>query len=269
MKEEREKKIRDEIDKLVSEGDLILLAQQYRIAERENPEQIKNLSKESREQWKEVANKFPLRKSYQHWYSLALPVVRQLAPDRLDEFTNLYRVESRKELNVTTYGISDYLHGISTTRGLETNYYHGTFEAKFQIQIDILSSISSRVANVLADIRGVLATDLLDDEFGAARELLRNGHLRAAGMVAGVALEAHLKHVADRRAIKIGKKKPSISDYNDLLKSNDVIDVPKWRQIQRLADLRNLCGHKAEREPTKDEVDELISSTEKISNTLF
>lgn len=46
------------------------------------------------------------------------------------------------------------------------------------------------------------------------------------------------------------EKNPSINDYNELLKSNGVIDVPVWRNIQRLADIRNMCDHHKQTEPT-------------------
>jgi hypothetical protein len=47
------------------------------------------------------------------------------------------------------------------------------------------------------------------------------------------------------------------------------LDVPTWRQIQRLGGIRNLCDHNKEREPTKDEVIELIGGVDKVSKTLF
>jgi hypothetical protein len=65
------------------------------------------------------------------------------------------------------------------------------------------------------------------------------------------------------------KAHPTISDFTDLLKTASVLDVPSWRQLQRLGDIRNLCDHNKQREPTKDEVVELIDGTEKLCKTLF
>ncbi|HEY6729754.1 MAG TPA: hypothetical protein VI039_01885 [Solirubrobacterales bacterium] len=48
-----------------------------------------------------------------------------------------------------------------------------------------------------------------------------------------------------------------------------MIDVPRWREIQRLGDIRNLCGHAAEREPTAEEVEELIAGTEKVVTSIL
>ena len=56
---------------------------------------------------------------------------------------------------------------------------------------------------------------------------------------------------------------------NDLLKKEKVIDLPKYRNIQLLADWRNLCDHKRKPEPTKEKVSELIEGVEKIIKTLF
>jgi hypothetical protein len=61
----------------------------------------------------------------------------------------------------------------------------------------------------------------------------------------------------------------SILDYYQLLKENDIIDTPKWRFIQHLGDLRNLCDHNKDREPTKDDVIELVEGVEKVIKTVF
>jgi hypothetical protein len=85
----------------------------------------------------------------------------------------------------------------------------------------------------------------------------------------GVVLEKHLKTVTLNRCISLSKKSPTIADYNDALKNADIIDVPSWRNIQRLGDLRNLCSHSKDRDPNLDEVQELINGVKKIIKTLF
>jgi len=47
------------------------------------------------------------------------------------------------------------------------------------------------------------------------------------------------------------------------------LDVANWRWIQRLGDIRNLCAHAKDREPTKDEVLELVNGVEKCIKTIF
>ena len=115
----------------------------------------------------------------------------------------------------------------------------------------------------------MLEADLFDDELSAAEDLRNKKHLRAGGVVAGVVLERHLKRVAANHQLTIRKKQPTIGDLNDALKNASVYDTIQWRQIQRLGDIRNYAGHAKEREPTADEIDELISGTDKIVKTLF
>jgi len=99
--------------------------------------------------------------------------------------------------------------------------------------------------------------------------LNKKGFARAAGAVVGVVLEGHLSQVCNNHNLSVKKSNPTINDYNQLLKDNNIIETPTWRLIQRLGDLRNLCDHKKQKEPTKQEIDELIEGVDKISKTLF
>lgn len=208
---------------------------------------------------------------YQQWYTKALPAIRQLLPERYDEFREFYRLERRKEINALTYTISDYLASVSVTKPLgdEAFSHYSVFVSKFQQQTEILSSAFSRLDSLLADIGAVLQAELFDDELSVANELLKKSHFRAAGAVAGVVVERHLDQVASAHSVTIRKAKPTISDLNDALKAAEVYDVPDWRFIQRLGDIRNLCVHSKDREPIRDEVNDLITGADKIVKTIF
>jgi hypothetical protein len=139
----------------------------------------------------------------------------------------------------------------------------------FSVQLEILKSVEARFESSLFDIRQLVQADLFDSELDTARELLKKGFLRPAGVVAGVVLEKHLTQVCDNHSVVIRKQHPTIGDFNDLLKSSDILDIPTWRSVERLGDLRNLCGHNKQREPNKEEVTELIGGVDKITKTLF
>ena len=212
--------------------------------------------------------------SYQQWYTEAREVIRQILPSRLSEFETLYQgYEKRKSINAQTYTIKDWLLGIrSPVNVIDGRKHYGDMAIifwRFQMQKSILESAKLRFESSLLDIRQVLRADLFDSEVESARELLKNGFLRAAGAVAGVVTEKHLEQVCENHNVSIKKKAPTISTYNDALKDEGVIDVPEWRFIQRLGDLRNLCDHNRDREPTKDEVAELIDGVEKLMKTAF
>ena len=77
-----------------------------------------------------------------------------------------------------------------------------------------------------------------------------------------------MKAVCKNHGITTRKKDPGISDFNQLLKGSNIIDIPNWRLIQFLGDIRNLCHHPKDREPTSDEVEELIGKTDKVLKTI-
>jgi hypothetical protein len=148
---------------------------------------------------------------------------------------------------------------------------HNVAVGRFFTQLKILTAAKGQLSDVLANIRGLMQADLFDSELDAARELRKNGYLRAAGAVAGVVLEGHLKELVQKHQVTLGlgkNRKATISDYNEALKKANVFNIPTWRGIQHLGDIRNLCDHKSSTEPTADEVDELIRGTDKAIKTL-
>ena len=210
---------------------------------------------------------------YQRWYTESFVVIKQLLPDRLTEFESLYMGDRRrKKIDTTTFTIQDWLNGIrivSNSSGKKTFDDFNAMGMRFVNQQKILKSVKARFDSTLFDIKQFVQADLFDSELETARELANHGFLRAAGSIAGVVLEKHLGQVVDNHNIKTRKKDPTISDFNDLLKNGGVLDVPPWRQIQRLGDIRNLCTHNKKREPTREEVEELIEGVEKFTKTLF
>ena len=259
-------KYKKDLEKLSKKGNLLLMAIQHECF----PEQVEEAMGEKAE---ELVKTFPrFSDEYQAWYSEAKVVIKQLLPDRLDDFVRHYeKPKSRKQISYENYRIEDYLQGLSVTRGWEKEKVVGPDAAipQFQQQMAILKSVSARFESSLFDIQQLVQADLFDSELEAAVDLIKHGFLRAAGAIAGVVLEKHLAQVALNHNIKTRKKHPTISDFNDLLKNGGVLDVPTWRNIQRLGDIRNLCDHNKDREPTKDEVEELVNGVEKITKTLF
>lgn len=209
---------------------------------------------------------------YQNWYTRVLPIVKQLLPDRLDEFEELYICKSnRKGINASNYTISDFLTGITVNNNWDEPLFDTTsvFLLKFQQQRAILQSAYSRIGSILSDITSVLRAELLDNEIEKARELQKGGYLRASGTMASVVLESHLSQVCKSHNITLTKKVLHISDYNEALKKNGIYDTPTWRLIQRYNDIRILCCHSKDREPTKEEVIELNEGVEKFIKTIF
>lgn len=207
-----------------------------------------------------------VHQEYQKWYTKSYRVISQIVPERKSEFEMLYKADpKRKELSYANYTISDYM--ISIVNGARTR---GPKDAipKMEIQSKILNAARERFKSALFDIKEILQADIFNSELETAKELNKKGFIRAAGAVAGVVLEKHLAYVCSTHQIKSKKANPSISEYNQLLKDNDVTDTATWRFIQHLGDIRNLCDHHKDREPKKDEVDEFIIGIMKITKTV-
>jgi len=209
---------------------------------------------------------------YQNWYTRALKIVDTLANDRLGEFISYYKIDpKRKEINTRNYVIQDFIMGIEARKdvyGKRLWNANRVTAIKVYNQLQILQSLETRIDSVFTDVQGSLLSELQDKELGTAEELLKV-NLRAAGSLAGVILENHLQKVMQNHKLTIPKKNPTISDINDILKSNNIYDIPTWRKIQYLYDIRTLCSHKKKREPTENEVRELISGVNEIIKKVF
>ena len=261
---------KNDLDKLIDEGNDLLMSLQLRY----RPNEMKKLAKE---QLGDKADKFfaelpTFSSEYQSWYSEAQSLVKQLLPDRLLHFNGFYeKPKGRKEITYENYRIEDCLQGLVITRGYEKEEIVGPEDAipQFKQQLAILKAVKARFESSLFEIRQPVQADLFDSELAAAKELNKHKYARAAGALAGVVLERHLREVCNSHNIKIRKKNPGIADLNDTLKENDVIEISQWRFVQHLGDIRNLCDHDKNNEPTPEQVGDLISGTMKILKTVF
>jgi hypothetical protein len=208
-------------------------------------------------------------KEYQRWYTEACAFIHQILPNRMEEFNKLYEKDpKRKTISYGSLSIQDWLLSIRIAH-VDENKQLGIIYKRLETQLEIVKSAEARFNSSLFDIHQLIQADLFDHELDTARELLKKGFLRAAGAVAGVVLESHLGEVCRNHKVKVTKKNPSLGDLYDLLKKEEVIEVTTWRFIQHLADLRNLCDHNKDQEPTTEDVSELIKGVDKIAKTVF
>jgi len=253
-------KYKQEIDRLIKTGDLI------------RDDFMALATGKSPKEKEQKAGQIFLS-SYQKWYTESMILIKQLLPDRLDEFKKLYEIDSkRKTVGPGTYTIQDYLLGVrSGVNAFKVKLFDDESAAfmRYRSQLEILRSIEVRLESKLFEIKALIQADVYDSEIDASRELLKKGFLRAAGAVGGVVLEKHLGSLCKNHNVAITKRDPTIGDLNDTLKQHSVIDVPQWRFIQRLGDLRNICVHNKDREPSKEECTELIDGVDKIMKTIF
>ena len=210
------------------------------------------------------------RDEYQAWYSEAKALVRQLLLDRFDDFSGYYeKPNHRKEMTIENYRISDYLLGLRTRSLGQVVVGPSAALPQFYQQLEIVKAVRKRFESSLFDIKQLVQANLFDSELEAAKALVKQGFLRAAGAVAGVVMERHLAQVCKNHGISLRKQAPTIGDFNDALQKANVVDTPQWRSNQHLGDLRNLCAHNKDAEPTKKQVNNLVNGVMELTKTLF
>lgn len=259
-------KYKKDLKSLISEGEELFLMMGYKCF----PERFENAHKKTKDLLKNATS---FNDGYQSWYSEALAVIKLMLPDRLNDFIKLYeRPKNRKTVVWENYVIEDFLQDLTIEIGEFLKKIVVDLPAaipKFEQQLNILKSAQRRFDSSLFDIEQLIQADLFDSEIDVATELNRKGFMRGAGAVAGVVLEGHLAQVCKNHDLKITKKNPTINDFNELLKKQKVIPTKDFRHIQHLADLRNLCDHKKEQDPTKTDIDDLIQGINKVIKNIY
>ena len=221
---------------------------------------------------KENINLAQLRREYEMWYSESLSVIKIILINRISDFSKMYYDDKTKEgLKVHFQYTPPKIEGQTWFTNLDYTPPDEIEIAKsiFDSQIGILKSCEKRFESSLFDIKQLLQADIFGSELEAAKELNKKGFARGAGAIAGVVLEGHLTQVCSNHQIQVKKKNPTINDLNELLKENEIIEIPSWRFIQQLGDLRNLSDHKKEKEPSKEEIEDLINGVDKVCKTIY
>jgi hypothetical protein len=269
---ERTKKFAVELDRLISEGDMLEHAIRRECDRKNFDADLLKACGNDKDKMNEAIKKLPsFRSNYQKWYSEAQAVIKQVIPGRLADFVSYFEYSKpRKDITFQNYMIRDYLQGLCITRWNEDVVVDGSAAIpEFVQQNNILKAAKATLDSVLLDLKAVLQADLFDSEIETAVALAKSGYLRATGAICGVIIEKHLSNLCEIHGVAVRKKNPGISDLNQLLRDNEIITVPQWRFVQHLADIRNICDHAKGREPTKEEIDDLVAGSEKVLKTMF
>lgn len=195
-----------------------------------------------------------LRREYQIQYSQAHLLVKTHLPEREEEFSGLY-YNPDSAWGKSHSGISTYLK-LPREREL--------FEADLEQQRGILLAIPEIIELCSLEVAALVTADLVEGELKEADILLEHGFVRAAGAVAGVALEAHLK-LLHKQSGHTYTDKDSIVPLATRLRLNGIITLGDEKKCIAMADARNNCDHKNKRVPTEDEVEELINDVDRFT----
>jgi len=263
-------RFKQDLEALLKLGTRLEMAMQYETAPTEFKAAVKEKLKSKTDKFLEELPSF--KQEYQRWYSEALALLHQLLPGRIADFMRHYeKPKGRKDITYENYRVEDYLQNLRVTRGYQKETVVDSSAAipQFRQQLAIVEAAKARFESSLFEIRQLVQADLLDSELDAAEVLAKHKFTRAAGALAGVVLERHLSQVCMDRQLSTGKKNPTIADFNETLKASGAIDLPQWRFIQHLADIRNLCDHSRSPEPTADQVADLLAGAKKVTKTVY
>lgn len=202
-----------------------------------------------------------LQREYETWYGQVRHIVSVHLPDRLPGLESLYFTPSTKyppEADTAVYlGIRSYLRS-SNSR------FKGRFQSDLEQQRGILLAVPHIIELRALEVAALVTADLVQGELNEARLLLSHGFIRAAGAVTSVALEAHLKLLHNQSNLTYTDQ-DSIVPLATRLRQNNIISLGDEKKCIAMADTRNKCDHKKDEEPTKEEVEELISDVDRFT----
>jgi hypothetical protein len=203
-----------------------------------------------------ISDMTELRREYQKWYSQVRHIVSVHVPDRLEELEYLY---SRSQ-DYAGYG------GIQSHLGSDGSYRPSWafFRADLDQQQGILLSVPHIIELRALEVAALVTSHLVQGELNEGRLLLKHGFVRAAGAVAGVALESHLKLLHNQSGLTYTDKDGIVPLASNLRRHN-IITLGDEKQCIAMADTRNKCGHKKAEDPTEEEVEELITDVDRFT----
>lgn len=103
-----------------------------------------------------------------------------------------------------------------------------------------------------------------NDPLLETKVLFRTGYFPAAGAMAGVILERHLKALCEIQTPPLNPHGNTINPLNETLRSAQIYDQIQHRRIQVMGDIRNRCSHSVAIPVSQEEVWELIQDVSRF-----
>lgn len=267
-----------QLDILCEQGTALSL--EFGTEQRELQKLRKKKEQES-EQWEaegeepeEEAPEVPARKDmhfegrYQRWYSIALPLMQKLAPERCTEFRSYYHPDPKREsVDAFSYAIEDWMRFQAPEEDCGVTAWAATLRC-FLNQLMIMQSIKDRLEWQALVTEDQSERILQLEELEAARRLI-DVNERAAAVLAGVVLATYLKKLAAKHRVKLRKQSPPVGELVDALKAAKVFDVAVWSQATWLAEIRERCQKAGSEVPTKLQVRDLVDGTQWLITNVF
>lgn len=195
-------------------------------------------------------------KRYEIWFTATKLIVEPYSSFKPSEFIESY-VRIKNLIRMKMY---------YSTRDSYLNEFIGYFDTQVNMLHTVIPIISLRETNY----KKIITADLLNSELSQAEHLFKYDFYRAAGAIAGVILERHLKTLCEVHQIEFGKNDTIEPLATKIYTSKKIseFDLTLFKSIQYLAAIRNKCDHPKD-EPKQHEVRELLDKVKKITSWNF
>ncbi|WP_227132836.1 hypothetical protein [Halorubellus salinus] len=206
--------------------------------------------------WNDAGDSVPMKREakieYEKWHAKAEELVREYRATRLEDFQSHYE----------TIQETLRLGGDTKTSTSPEGVTNETFHA-LDAQTAIIRSIIGKIEVKELKARRQVSKNVARNEIEQAWQLFEGDFIRAAGVVAAVAVERELMTLCEESE-QVAKFNPShgISRLSQTLYEADVIDKTSWNEMKKLASIRETCAHAED--PEKHRVRTLISGSEEF-----
>jgi hypothetical protein len=195
-------------------------------------------------------------RKYQRWYNSAYHLIKEYIPEKENEFIACYETEGMYKR-----GVFDYLQLRSGTEDSDKHKVLRYFIEKLETQRSIVLAVPDVAEAKELNLRKIISADIARTEIEQAEILLAGGFDRAAGSIAGVALELHLKTLCDINGLSYPVK-ATIQPLIQALQAGKKLDITEVKHIEYLASIRNKCSHP--KDISEAEVKSLVEGVKKL-----
>lgn len=221
-------------------------------------EELKKTSKKLEDLALKLRNDLSVRQmlleEYQKWYRAARELMRHHASSGLPEFDKAY---GGSENNIGFY-INNYER---PSQYADEPNYKIHFERPFLHQVALLAALPAEIEARHYSFLKELSSNISLGELEQAEILLSNNFERAAGVVARVALERHIKTIFQTEIVS--KSIPKFNQCLIELKKRRVFEERQCKQLAALYNIGNDCAH-ADKSVSKEEVAKLIREVKTV-----
>lgn len=201
---------------------------------------------------------------FERWYRITRKIFERISFSGFEEFEE-----------VMIGGVFDSESG-GPTGGMKY-FFEGSIPSKesvkdFVLEIaKCLALMEGAIAETETNVPGIrtqLSYEFIADEYEQAELLYKLDFHRAAGVIAGIALERHVKTLCESHSIEVEKNPPdkskaSFSDYIMTLKKAEIINEVKRKEFEYLYGIRSTCSHPDE--VNKDDIKRLLLRGKEIA----